>query len=207
MSEYLSIGGVCRLLGISLSTAYRRIKAGTIVPAIRTSGGHRRFERKIVSPIGRADDAPLRIVTYARVSSVDQKNDLDVQGEKLRRYVEERYAGGSHLHISDLGSGLNYRKKGLNQLLALIMAGQIDVLVLNHKDRLLRFGAELVFKLCSFKGVVVEIVETSAVERSFEQELTVDVIELMTVFCARLYGKRSHRNKKMFGGMDSALQC
>jgi predicted site-specific integrase-resolvase len=160
-----------------------------------------------VTPAARQAQTPLRVVTYARVSSADQKNDLDVQAEKLRRYVEDKYGGGNHLHISDLGSGLNYRKKGLNQLLTLIMAGHIDVLVLNHKDRLLRFGAELVFKLCSFKGIDVEIVETSPVERSFEQELSVDVIELMTVFCARLYGKRSHRNKKIIGGVDSALQC
>jgi predicted site-specific integrase-resolvase len=207
MSDLLSIGGVCRELGISLSTADRRIKAGTIVPAFRTSGGHRRFERKSVVPVMQQNDTPLRVVTYARVSSVDQRQDLAVQSEKLRRFVEERYAGGNHLHISDLGSGLNYRKKGLNQLLTLIMAGHIDVLVLNHKDRLLRFGAELVFKLCSFKNVRVEIVETSPVERSFEQELAVDVIELMTVFCARLYGKRSHKNKKIVGGSDSTLQC
>ncbi len=140
-------------------------------------------------------------------SSVDQKNDLVVQGEKLRRYVEERYAGGNHLHISDLGSGLNYRKKGLNNLLALMMAGSVDVLVLNHMDRLLRFGAELVFKLCSFRNVKVDIVEASPVERSFEQELVVDVIELMTVFCARLYGKCSHRNKRMVGEDNYALQC
>ena len=207
MAEYMTIGGVCRLLGISLSTAYRRIKAGTLVPAFRTSGGHRRFERKTFAPDGRYGNVLPRVVTYARVSSVDQKNDLVVQGEKLRRYVEERYAGGSHLHISDLGSGLNYRKKGLNNLLALIMAGSVDVLVLNHKDRLLRFGAELVFKLCSFRKVRVDIVEASPGERSFEQELAVDVIELMTVFCARLYGKRSHRNKKIIGEDDYALQC
>jgi excisionase family DNA binding protein len=207
MSEYLSISGVCRQLGISLSTVYRRIKAGTIVPAFRTSGGHRRFERYTVTPAERQAQTPLRVVTYSRVSSVDQRQDLAVQSEKLRRYVEERYAGGSHLHISDLGSGLNYRKKCLNQLLTLIMSGHIDVLALNHKDRLLRYGAELVFKLCTFKNVRVDIVETSPVERSFEQELAVDVIELMTVFCARLYGKRSHRNKKIIGGSDSALQC
>lgn len=125
MSDYLSIGGVCRLLGISLSTAYRRIKAGTMVPTFRTSGGHRRFECKTVTPAVRQDDASLRVVTYSRVSSVDQRHDLEVQSEKLRRYVEEKYAGGNHLHISDLGSGLNYRKKGLNQLLALIMACQV----------------------------------------------------------------------------------
>ena len=120
----------------------------------------------------------------------------------IRRTIS-RFSQRSYGDISDLGSGLNYRKKGLSQLLNLVMSGHVDVLVLNHKDRLLRFGAELVFKLCSFKGVAVDIVETSAVERSFEQELAVDVIELMTVFCARLYGKRSHRNKKNIPGTCS----
>ncbi len=202
MGEYVSIGGLCRLMGISLSTAYRRIKAGTLVPAFRTSGGHRRF-------VGKNVDLPtdnfksLRVVSYARVSSADQKSDLAVQSMKLSSYVKERYAGGNHLHIEDLGSGLNYRKKGLLRLLALILEGQVDILVLKLKDRLLRFGSEIIFKLCSFKGVVVDIVEQAEVERSFEQELAVDVIELMTVFCARLYGKRSNKNKVR----TNLLQC
>jgi predicted site-specific integrase-resolvase len=105
---------------------------------------------------------------------------------------EEQYTGGSHLYISDLGSGLNYHKKGLQQLLSVIIHRQVDVLVLNHKDRLLRFGAEIIFTLCSFNAVKVEIVETA-------------VIELITDFCARLYGKRSHRNKEN-GSATLALQ-
>ena len=194
MGNFISIGSVCLLLGISLSTAYRRIKAGTLVPAFRTSGGHRRFDKKSFMIF--SEPQQVRVVTYARVSSADQKNDLISQSNKLKIWAEERYKNGSHLHITDLGSGLNYRKKGLNQLLLLIFNRQIDVLILNHKDRLLRFGSELVFKLCSFNQVKVEIVEESEVKQSFEQELANDVIELMTVFCARLYGKRSHKNKK-----------
>ena len=193
MSAYVSIGQVCQLLGISLSTAYRRIKAGTLVSAFRTCGGHRRFDKSLLSF---STPSKIRIVTYSRVSSVDQKNDLASQSEKLKRWVEERYENEDHLHIQDLGSGLNYRKKGLNHLLLLIFNRQIDVLVLNHKDRLLRFGSELIFKLCSFNQVKVEIVEQRDIKQSFEQELANDVIELMTVFCARLYGKRSHQNKK-----------
>ncbi|WP_315921214.1 hypothetical protein [Mesorhizobium sp. SP-1A] len=81
------------------------------------------------------------------------------------------------------------------QLLKLIWARQIDVLVLNHKDRLLRFGAELIFRFCSFCKVQVVVIEANGNDVTFEQELSQDVIELMTVFCARLYGKRLHRNK------------
>jgi len=115
----------------------------------------------------------------------------------LKEYAEVNYPDTEKIHISDLGSGLNYRKKGLSQLLRLIWSRQISVLVLNHKDRLLRFGAELVFKLCAFCNVDVVIVEGQNEEITFEQELAQDVIELMTVFCARLYGRRSHKNKRI----------
>ena len=98
------------------------------------------------------------------------------------------------ISITDLGSGLNYKKKGLNQLISLIFSNQVNTLVLNHKDRLLRFGSELIFKLCDFFKVKVIIIE-QVTDKSFEENLSADVIELMTVFCAKLYGKRSHKNK------------
>ena len=98
------------------------------------------------------------------------------------------------ISITDLGSGLNYKKKGLNQLISLIFSNQVNTLILNHKDRLLRFGSELIFKLCDFFKVKVIIVE-QVTDKSFEETLSADVIELMTVFCAKLYGKRSHKNK------------
>lgn len=196
MERHISIGKLCRLIGVSLSTAYRWIKAGTLVPAFQTSGGHRRFDIGQIETqfLGRSD-RKLTVATYARVSSADQKSDLETQTLKLQSYVAKEFPSAAAIHITDLGSGLNYKKKGLSQLLKLIWTRQIDVLVLNHKDRLLRFGAELVFMLCSFCKVEIVIVEAGKAEVTFEQELARDVIELMTVFCARLYGKRSHKNK------------
>ena len=77
-------------------------------------------------------------------------------------------------------------------MLQLILTQQIKTLIINHKDRLLRFGYELIFKLCDFYHINV-IIENKTL--TFEETLTHDVIELMTVFCAKLYGKRSHKNK------------
>jgi putative resolvase len=94
-----------------------------------------------------------------------------------------------------LGSGLNYKKPGLKKLLNLIFRKRITHLILNHKDRLLRFGSELVFELCRHFGVAVIVLEAKP-GQSFEMELAADVIELMTVFSSRLYGKRSHQNRK-----------
>ena len=112
----------------------------------------------------RGEAVEQKVIGYARVSSHDQKADLVRQSQRLKK------------------------------LLTMIVSGQMSKLILTHKDRLLRFGHELVFHLCALFSVEVEVIEVSK-EDTFEVELTKDVITLMTVFSARLYGKRSHQNK------------
>jgi predicted site-specific integrase-resolvase len=128
------------------------------------------------------------------VSSHDQKQDLMRQAKLLSTYCLSH--GWVHEVIQDLGSGMNYYKKGLKRLLDLILEGKICRLVLTHKDRLLRFGAELIFALCQARQVEVVIINQGD-EASFEEELAKDVLEIITVFSARLYGARSHKNKKL----------
>jgi predicted site-specific integrase-resolvase len=96
------------------------------------------------------------------------------------------YDDGPVQVIRDLGSGLNYAKPGFRQLLKLILSRRVRRLVLIQKDRLLRFGADIIFYLWRHLQV----------EAGFEQTLAQDVIELMTVFSARLYGARSHKNRR-----------
>ena len=91
---------------------------------------------------------------------------------------------------------MNDQKKGLRTLLNLILEKQLSRLVLTHKDRLLRFGAELIFALCEVKQIEVVIINKGD-EVSFEEELAQDVLEIITVFSARLYGSRSKKNKKL----------
>ena len=91
---------------------------------------------------------------------------------------------------------MNYRKKGLKKLLEMILERRVKRVVVTHKDRLLRFGAELVFALCEARNVEVVILNQGE-EPSFEDELVQDVLEIITVFSARMYGARSHRNKKL----------
>lgn len=112
--NYISIGKVCELLGISLSTAYRWIKAGKITETFRTVGNHRRFK---VQDIERTfflenNHTNNRVVVYARVSSHDQKQDLLRQQQKLVDFCQEHHYTDVAV-ISDLGSGLNYKKSGL----------------------------------------------------------------------------------------------
>lgn len=100
---------------------------------------------------------------------------------------------------------MNYHKKGLRRLLNLLVSGEISRLVVTHKDRLLRFGAELVFAVCEMKNVEVVIINQGE-DASFEEDLAHDVLEIITVFSARLYGSRSKKNQKLLQGMKAAVE-
>ena len=187
MENTVSIGRAAQLLGCSGVTLRRWCKQGRIDVKFRTPGSHRRFCLSEVRRL-RGEPSNRKVLGYARVSSHDQKKDLATQAQRLTM-------AGCDAVISDLGSGLNCRKPGLKKLIGEILSGQVGELVITHKDRLLRFGHELIFHLCTLFGVKVRLVD-EAISISFEEELTKDVITLMTVFSARLYGRRSHRNKK-----------
>lgn len=194
---YISIGEAAAILGVSISTLRRWEKEGVFLPSHRTLGGHRRYSTESLLDSFDFHPEPRNSLShaafYARVSSFDQKKDLETQKKRLEDYCASNFA--SFEGISDLGSGLNYKKPGLKKLLSLIRAGTISHLILTHKDRLLGFGSEIVFSLCEANGIEVVILDDTQ-NMSFEMELSADVIELMTVFCARLHGRRSHQNKR-----------
>ena len=97
---------------------------------------------------------------------------------------------------------MNYKKKGLQKLLEMILNGKIKRLVLTAKDRLLRFGSELVFTLCEIQGIEIVIIHQGE-QPSFEEELASDVLEIITVFSARLYGSRSKKNRKLMENLQA----
>ncbi len=108
--------------------------------------------------------------------------------------------------VADLGSGMNYRQKGLKRLLNDVVEGRIGRLVITHKDRLLRLGAELVFAICEAKQVEVVILNQGE-DTSFEEDLAKDVLEISTVFSARLYGSRSRKNQQLLDGVKTAVEA
>jgi predicted site-specific integrase-resolvase len=99
---------------------------------------------------------------------------------------------------------MNYHKKGLRRLIDNIIDNNIGRLVLAHKDRLLRFGAELVFAICEARNVEVVILNKGE-DTTFEQDLATDVLEIITVFSARLYGARSKKNKRLLDAVQRAV--
>ena len=178
------------LLGVTPKTLRLWEKEGKI-KSVRTTGGHRRYNISDLIGDKKSDSVTI---AYARVSNHDQKEDLKRQEIVLESYCAKN--GYNFEIISDLGSGLNYKKKGLVQLIKLICSKKVDRLVIAHKDRLLRFGSELIFILCENFGVEVVIINRSQ-DSTFEEDLANDVLEIITVFSARLYGSRSHKNKKI----------
>jgi predicted site-specific integrase-resolvase len=170
-----------------------------LLPARKTRGGTRYYD--YAELVGLESKAKPTI-GYVRVSSHDQKADLDRQHAIVESYCAAK--GWRTEIIRDMGSGMNYRKKGLNKLLKLILRKEIRRLVLTHKDRLLRFGAELVFALCEQQGVEIVIIHRGE-PPSFEEELAQDVLEIITVFSARLYGSRSHKNEKLMENLKNAI--
>ncbi|RIV20248.1 IS607 family transposase [Alicyclobacillaceae bacterium I2511] len=203
MDRLVTIGEASKVLGVSITTLRRWEKEGRLQPDEMTQGGHRRYDLVKLRPeLFRLQRSDRKTVAYARVSSHDQKEDLERQKQVLEMFCASQ--GWTFEVVSDLGSGMNYHKKGLKRLLNAILQDEVGRLVITHKDRLLRFGAELVFAICEAKEVEVVILNQGE-DTSFEEDLAKDVLEIITVFSARLYGSRSRKNQKLIEGMKKVV--
>ena len=200
----VSIGKAANILGVSIPTLRNWDKTGKLSPSFVTSGGTRMYDLATLNLIkGKKSIVPDRYtIAYARVYTQSQKKELETQKELLTLYCSKQ--GYRYKLLSDIGSGLNYTKAGLNELIELICSDQIERLVLVHKDRLLRFGSEIIFKLCNIHNVEVEIINVGD-ELNPNEELAKDVLEIITVFSTRLYGKRSHKSLKMIDDLKKNL--
>jgi putative resolvase len=201
MERIVGISEAAEALGVAISTLRRWEASGKMV-AEHTVGGHRRYDLAKLRPelFRAAEAAQRKTIAYARVSSHDQKDDLERQKQGLELYCARQ--GWTFEVVADLGSGMNDHKKGLKRLLTGILDDQIGRLVIAHKDRLLR--AELVFAICEAKKVEVVILNQGE-DTTFEEDLAKDVLEIITVFSARLYGSRSHNNQKLLDRVKRAV--
>ena len=197
MDRLVSVGEIAELKAVSVDTVRRWEKEGKI-KSIRTDGGHRRYRLADF-----AEEKVGKTIAYARVSSHDQKSDLDRQDAVLSAYCQSKE--WNFEVIRDLGSGMNYRKKGLSKLLNALLDGDVARLVITHKDRLLRFGSELIFSVCEYHEVEVVILNQKE-DSTFEEDLASDVLEIITVFSTRLYGSRSHKNKKIIENLAKSIE-
>jgi predicted site-specific integrase-resolvase len=159
---------------------------GTI-KSIKTPGGKRQLD--LSSFIPQEQPKGCSTICYARVSTLNQKEQLQTQ----KQCLSIKYPNAEI--ISDIGSGLNLSRKGLNSILERALSGENITLVCTHKDRLARFGIELIEKIIEKSGG--KILVLNKVETSPTEELTRDLISIITGFSSRIYGLRSHQNKKI----------
>ncbi len=175
---------VCKLYNIKPRTLLNWSYDGKI-KFTRNLAGHRRY-------IIEDSEQPKvqRKICYCRVSTASQKEDL----ERQINFFRIEYPG--YEIVTDIGSGINFKRKGFNTILDLAIDGDVKEIVVTHKDRLCRFGFELIERIIQERsnGVIVVLNKT---ETSPEQELTRDLISIITVFSSRLYGLRSNKIKKI----------
>ncbi len=186
----------CKRLGIHFVTLKRWIYSGRI-RAVRTPTGRWMIPESEVERIirGKAEVKEVRAVIYARVSSSDQKKDLERQIQHLTQYCSAK--GYKVVDVlSDIASGLKTNRRGLLKLFSYIVNEQVDVVVVTYRDRLTRFGFEYLEYFFKQFGVRIEIVY-GEVPRDTYQELVEDLIAIVTSFAGKLYGMRSHKKKKL----------
>lgn len=194
MKEYYAIGEASKMMGVTAQTLRNWDKCGKLKPHHIADSGYRYYSlEQINATIGLVQDAPRKVVGYCRVSNAKQKDDLDRQVECVKTYLNAQ--GAPYEIISDIGSGINYTKRGLKELIQKIISNQVSKVVILYKDRLLLFGFELFEYVASLFDCTIEIIDTT--EKSEQQELVEDLVQIITVFSCRLHGKRANNARKI----------
>jgi putative resolvase len=180
-----------KLVGVSVFTLQRWDRNGTLT-AHRTPTNRRYYTHdQYLQYRGLISNEQGKTIAYARVSSPSQKKDLLLQKDALRAYCVEHKIKVDQW-MEDIGSALNYKRKGFNQIIEEIELGHVKRVVIGYEDRFVRFGYDWFEAFCERHGT--EIVVTNGEAFSPEQELVKDLLAIVTVFSARLHGLRSHKN-------------
>lgn len=191
--ELISIGKFAKQIGVSLATLRRMQESGELMPAHISKGGTRYYSTEQLKLFNNQNNTNKIVIGYCRVSTPSQKDDLETQVANVKSYMIAK--GYQFEIIKDVGSGINYKKKGLKELIDKVNNNEVSKIVILYQDRLVRFGFELIEYMCEINNVEIEIIDNT--EYSKEQELTDDLIQIITVFANRLYGQRSKKTKKL----------
>lgn len=183
---------MAKRLNVTVQTLQNWDKKGTL-KAHRTPTNRRFYtEDQYTKFVGQTTDDDRLNVAYARVSTYNQKDDLQDQLAFIRQYAN---AKGVILdqEITDIGSGLNYKRKKWNQLLNMVMENKISQIFITYQDRFIRFGFDWFENLCKQHGTKIIIINNPST--SPDQELVNDLISIIHVFSCRLYGLRKYKKK------------
>lgn len=188
MENYMTPKEASKKLGVHWQTL-RNWDANGMIETVRTPGGKRMYNvNKYLADNKETSDVPKKKICYCRVSTLNQKSDLQHQIDLMKK----KYP--NHEIITDIASGLNFNRPGLNKIIQIALNKEIDELVVMYKDRLARFGFELIEHIIkeSSNG---EIIVLNNNDDSPEEELTKDLVSIINVFSAKLNGMRKYKNK------------
>jgi predicted site-specific integrase-resolvase len=197
MDTTYTITEAANLLNRTVKCLQRWDRLGTL-KAYRTQTNRRYYtENQILEFKGLAPkEENKKIITYCRVSSNNQKQDLNNQHQILSEYCSNR--GYKNVEfLNEIGGGLNFNRKLFNKILSDIMLGKVSKLIVAHKDRLCRFGFDMINNICQKYNCEIEILDNTAL--SPKQEMVQDLMTIIHCFSSRLYGLRNYRKslKKM----------
>ena len=186
--KLLRMNEVSEITGLAQYTLRLMHRKGELVPAKISSGGTRYYSDEQIKEYMGIETVSKRIVIgYARVSSRKQEDDLNKQIENLKTYMFAK--GYSFEMITDIGSSVNYSRNGLTKLLERIHNGEVSKVVVLYKDRLVRFGFELLETVCKLNDCEIEIVDNTP--KINEEELVNDLVKVVNVFGSELKGEQS----------------
>ena len=206
--KYFTINKFAKIVGVTPQTLRNWDKIGKLIPHHTAENGYRYYSEEQLNQIAGILNKPKITVGYCRVSSQKQKDDLERQIENVRIYLLAQ--GKPFEIISDIGSGINYKRIGLSKLIDKINNNEVEKVVILYKDRLARFGFELIEYIAEMHGCKIEVIDNT--KKTEQEELVEDLVQIITVFSCKLQGKRAHKAKKLIkeliggGGDDEGIQ-
>ena len=193
LEKYYTINQFSKILGVTPQTLRNWDRSGKLPPHHTSGNGYRYYSSKQLNQIRGIKPNKRTVIGYCRVSSHKQKDDLERQIENVRNYLIAQ--GKPFEIITDIGSGINYNKKGLQNLIEKIVNNEVEKIVVLYKDRLLRFGFEMLEYIAGLYGCEIEIIDNT--QKTEQQELVEDLVQIITVFSCKLQGKRANKAKKI----------
>ena len=198
--KYYSAKTVTKILGVTAQTLRNWDKENKLKPTYVKSNGYRYYSEESILAYTqeRKTKKNLNVIGYTRVSSKKQKDDLERQKENIEKYLKEKY---EHYEIiEDIGSGINYNKPGLLKLIEKINKKEVDVIVVLYKDRLLRFGFELVEHFASLNNVKIEVLDK--IDKTQDEELLETLIEIIDDTKDKIKGENKNIKRSLLEEMS-----
>lgn len=195
--ELITISKAAKMFGVTPQTMRNWDRNGKLKPIKKAKNGFRYYNLLDVKNL--IEQKTKLVVGYCRVSSRKQEDDLQRQIENVKMFMIAK--GYQFEIIQDIGSGINYNKNGLNDLINKVTNGDVEKVVVLYKDRLLRFGFELLENLFKKYDCQIEIIDNT--DKTEEQELVEDLIQIVTVFSCRLQGKRSKKTRELINELKN----